>query len=152
MTVQSKLTTPNTSDKQLAREASRQLAYYSGTGEALSVQVLEDGRLGDTLRIPAAALHLLRDILTEMAQGNAVTLLPIHAELTTQEAADLLNVSRPYLIRLLEAGDIPYHKTGTHRRVQARDVLAYKERTDVLRHQALQDLAEQAQELDLGYE
>ena len=152
MTVQSKIATPTADDRQLAREASRQLARYSDTGEMLSIQVLEAGQAGETLYIPAAALHLLRDVLAEMAEGNAVTLLPVHAELTTQEAANLLNVSRPYLISLLEAGEVPYHKTGTHRRVRARDVLAYKERTDALRRQALQDLAEQAQELDLGYE
>lgn len=152
MTVQSKIATPTADDRQLAREASRQLTRYSDTGEVLSIQVLEAGQEGETLHIPAAALHLLRDVLVEIAEGNAVTLLPIHAELTTQEAANLLNVSRPYLISLLEAGEVPYHKTGTHRRVRARDVLAYKERTDALRRQALQDLAEQAQELDLGYE
>ena len=151
MAVQPKLITPSADDSRLAQEASRQLAHYSGTCEVLSIQVIEESRAGETLRLPAAALHLLRDILTEMAQGNAVTLLPIHAELTTQEAADLLNVSRPYLVNLLEEGEIPFHKTGTHRRVRAQDVLAYKAHTDAERRDALRQLAEQAQELDLGY-
>lgn len=152
MAVQPKFTAPSADDSRLAQEASRQLAHYSGTGEVLSIQVIEESRVGETLRLPAAALHLLRDILTEMAQGNAVTLLPVHAELTTQEAADLLNVSRPYLINLLEEGEIPFHKTGTHRRVRAQDILAYKAHIDAERRDALRQLAEQAQELGLGYE
>lgn len=104
-----------------------------------------------TVSIPTSALRLLLDVLTEIGQGNAVSIIPIHAELTTQEAADVLNVSRPFLVQLLEKGDIPFHKIGTHRRVRYQDVIAYKNRIDAERRKALDELAAQAQELGMGY-
>src|SRR5215204_2505732 len=102
---------PTPEDTELALQASRMLSALRNADRALRVQ-LDDG---STLTLPRAATRLLQHLLTEMGQGNAVTLIPVHAELTTQEAADYLNVSRPFLIRLLTEARIPFRKVGTHR-------------------------------------
>ena len=145
------LAEPTARDVTRARKASRQLDSYLGSNRRLALQVVADDRPGEVLAVPRGALKLLSHILAEMAQGNAVTLIPIHAELTTQEAADILNVSRPYVVRLLEEGHIPHRKLGTHRRIRFRDLMAYKERRRAESAKALEALAAQAQELDMGY-
>lgn len=142
---------PTASETVLARASSRLLAFHAGKHHDLVIQIVEEGRPTDCLALPASAVRLLVDILTEMADGNAVTLIPVHAELTTQQAADLLNVSRPYLIHLLDQGELPYRKVGTHRRVLFKDLINYKNQTDKARMKVLDELAEQAQKLDLGY-
>jgi excisionase family DNA binding protein len=142
---------PTEEESRQAQESVRRLAPHLNVRRGLQVQIVEDDLPKETLVIPAAAVRLLADTLTEMAQGNTVTLIPIHAELTTQQAADFLHVSRPFLIGLLEKGEIPYRKVGTHRRVLFRDVLEYKERIDAAREATLDELAAQAQELGMGY-
>jgi excisionase family DNA binding protein len=107
-----------------------------------------DGTLHSVV-LPAAVMHLLVDILAEMGQGNAVSIVPIHAELSTQEAADLLGVSRPFLVQLLESSKIPFHKVGRHRRLRYTDVMHYRAQLAQDRKQALQALVAADQELGL---
>ena len=101
--------------------------------------------------VPRQAFELFLEVLGQLANGNAVTILPVHAELTTQQAADLLNVSRPFVVGLLEERVIPYRKVGSHRRLRAADVLAYKQRDEARRKQVLEELTADAQKHDLGY-
>jgi excisionase family DNA binding protein len=102
-----------------------------------------------TLKIPASAARLLVQILDEMSRGNAVKIVPVHAELTTQEAADLLNVSRPTLIQMLEEGKIPFRKVGTHRRVRMEKLMQYKRQLEADRRAALAELVAYDQEIGL---
>jgi excisionase family DNA binding protein len=107
--------------------------------------------LGQKIVVPNVAISLLLEILTQMAQGNAVTLMPYHAELTTQQSADLLNVSRPFLVKLLESGELAHRMVGKHRRVLLQDVMTYKESIDRARNETLNELVAQAQDLNMGY-
>ncbi|MDB5437844.1 MAG: uncharacterized protein JWM33_271, partial [Caulobacteraceae bacterium] len=97
---------------------------------------------GEELLLPNAATPLLTYLLMEMGRGNAVAVFPIHAELTTQQAADYLNVSRPYLISLLENDKIPFHTVGRHRRVRFLDLCAFKAKLEARRQKAMEALAE----------
>ncbi len=142
---------PKKHDIVLATKSSRALAALIPKKEKdFSMTVNVDNRESKII-IPFSAIKLLLQILTQMAEGNAVTIIPIHAELTTQEAANLLNVSRPFLIKLLETKEIRFHKVGTHRRVYFADILSYKAKVDAKSKEALNALAKQAQELDMGY-
>lgn len=142
---------PSEMDVRIAKESSRRLVAH--LGEELEVQVVEKKPKGikEAIQLPEAAVRMLADILREMASGNAITLIPYHAELTTQQAADFLNVSRPFLVKQIEAGSIPCRKVGAHRRVRFHDLLQYKKRIDGQRQATLDELAKQAQDLDMGY-
>lgn len=143
---------PTEAEVTLAKESSRLLSLYlSSQEETQAIRVIDQAGEHEAVRVPTAAYRLLIDILAQMAQGNAVSLIPVHAELTTQEAADMLNVSRPYLVKLLDGGVIPFHKVGTHRRVCYQDLVQYKNRIDTERLKALEELSAQAQELNMGY-
>ncbi|QVX39868.1 helix-turn-helix domain-containing protein [Ralstonia solanacearum] len=143
---------PSEEDVMLAREAGRTLAAVLATGTAVRQVDIRDGSgRVRSVQMPAAALQLLQDVLDQIEKGCAVSVVPVHAELTTQEAAQMLGVSRPFFVQMLEKGDIPFHKIGTHRRVRYRDVVDYKKRLDTQRREALEALTEQAQALDMGY-
>jgi excisionase family DNA binding protein len=137
---------PTPDDAELAKVASRTLSAFR-KGEPLEVCLAD----GQKLTLPTAAIDLLAHLLTEMSRGNAVTVIPVHAELTTQEAANLLNVSRPYLIRLLTQKKIPFSKVGTHRRIKFSDLEAYRLNFENERRAAMQKLADEAQDMGLGY-
>jgi excisionase family DNA binding protein len=109
------------------------------------------GPNGESIELPDAAFEALKVIIDALARGQTITVIPHNKDLTTQEAADLLHVSRPHLIKLLEAGQLPYHHVGTHRRIRTEDVLAYQERRDQTRKTALDELARTSEELPDGY-
>ncbi len=147
---QASLQLPTEQDMAQAKQSSLTLSKYADVARVhLSIKSGNDE--GDELILSGQVMQLLLDILAEMAQGNAVSVMPIHAELSTQEAANLLNVSRPYLVKLLEQNALPYRKIGTHRRVLAKDLIDYKQKIDAQRHQALDALTALSQELDMGY-
>ncbi|MBV6751898.1 MULTISPECIES: helix-turn-helix domain-containing protein [Pseudomonas] len=138
---------------QLAIEGQRALAAFLATRfDTQHIQIFDERNEAHSVELPTTALRLLVEILAELAAGNAVQVVPVHAELTTQEAADMLNVSRPHLIKLLESGELPFHKTGKHRRVRFADLMAYKTQRSLDSEQAMAELAEQAQQQRMGYE
>jgi excisionase family DNA binding protein len=112
-----------------------------------SVRVV--GANGVEIELPESILTLLRQVVHVLARGEAVSIVPVQRELTTQQAADLLNISRQYLIRVLDRGDIPFHKVGTHRRLAFGDVMAYKRRRDTERRRGFDELTQLSQELGL---
>jgi excisionase family DNA binding protein len=140
--------TPSDEDKALAAESIRRLSRHVRKSHKLTLQVKGQKGPEAELVLSAGAVTLLGTILSEFARGNSVAAVPVQAELTTQQAADLLNVSRPYLIKLLDQGKIPHHKSGSHRRIALKDVLDYKRIADQRREATLAELAELGQELN----
>lgn len=106
---------------------------------------------GTEVEIPASAFAALQAVVHDMAQGLTITLIPYDKELTTKEAADILNVSRPFLIRLLDRDEIPYHRVGTHRRLRVEDVLAYREQRAAHRREKLRELTRLSEDVEGGY-
>jgi excisionase family DNA binding protein len=143
---------PDKHDTDLAKVSSHVLGPVAEASGDVRLMVADASGVERTVQIPASALRLLFSVLSEMARGNSVSLIPLHAEVSTQEAADILNVSRPYIVGLLEKGEIPFRKVGVQRRVLFRDLMDYKARSDVDRQRALDALARQAQDLRLGYD
>ena len=143
---------PTSEDLELARKSSRQFGSLVGSGSQIEIHAQSrGGKNPEAAAIPMAAFRLLVQILSEMADGNAVTVIPMHREMTSQEAADFLEMSRPSLLKLLDQKEIRFRKVGKHRRVLFQDVVEYKKRTMTDRHAALDELAQQAQELGMGY-
>ncbi|KGE02635.1 helix-turn-helix domain-containing protein [Pseudohaliea rubra] len=150
MTAHNVVHLPTADEMEEAKVSSRTLAKYA---DADRVRMMLRGSNGesDELVLPGHVLQLLLTVLAEMSQGNAISVVPRHQELSTQEAASILNVSRPFLVGLLEKGDIPHRKVGSHRRVRLADVLAYKERVDEQRVATLDELTALSQQEGMGY-
>lgn len=140
------LITVTESEKSVLKEVEDFMEQASG---ASFIPLRLIGPDGSTVALPEAVSYMLHTAIHHLTQGQAVTIVPIDRELTTQQAADLLNVSRPYLIKLLEREDIPYTKTGTHRRILFTDMVNYKVARDAQRTKALSDLTQLSQELGL---
>jgi excisionase family DNA binding protein len=141
--------------KETAEEAKTALRLLSNPASvqasSRTVQVRPDGGSLISAAVPREAFELFLEVLGQMANGNAVTIVPVHAELTTQQAADLLNVSRPFLVTLLDEGKIPSRKVGSHRRVKAADLIAYQQRDEAERKKVLDELTAEAEKHGLGY-
>ena len=132
----------------IAHNSSIVLARHLQKGEDLKLRVVND-ELQEVIVLPAPIVTLLLGMLRMKAKGLGIVLTPLHSELTTGQAADILHVSRPYLVKLLEAGDIPYYKVGRHRRVRREDVMNYKTAIDRRREAILDELVAESQELGL---
>ena len=141
---------PTEAEAALARESGPLLAKLLERQAEFQLQSPLEAAT-QAITVPRSAVQLLAQILAQMAQGHAVTLVPIRAELSTQRAAELLNVSRPFMVKLLDEGRLPYRKVGKHRRIRLVDVLAYKRRDDEERRVVLVRLASEGQALQMGY-
>lgn len=133
---------PTAEEIESAAEAATAIARAKDEAGALTI-------LGDQeVRIAPALADLMIELFTHIAHGDMVTLVPTSAELTTQDAADLLNVSRPYLIGLLKTGEIPFHMIGSHRRIRFTDLMAYKATRDEVRQAGMKEIIRLGQEMD----
>jgi excisionase family DNA binding protein len=143
---------PSAEESALAKICSRELSAILESGADTQTLLVTDlSSEQHQVQVPSSALRLLVDILTELGEGNTVKLIPVHAELTTQEAADMLNVSRPTFIKLLDEVTIPYTRTGNRRKIKLADVKAYKDNLEKQRLTTLEELSELDQDLSLGY-
>jgi excisionase family DNA binding protein len=143
---------PSAEEIALAKLSSQELSAVMETnGDVQNFNVV--GKDGEThsVKLPASAVKLMIEVLTQLGQGNSVSITPIHAELTTQEAADMLNMSRPTLIKLLDSGELAHSRTGNRRKVAFVEVMRYKQDLDAKRFKALDELSALDQELNLGY-
>lgn len=138
---------PSEQESELAAASGRMLAACIGKGKKAQLRMIVDDK---DITVPVTAIHMLADILKQMALGNAISIIPIHAELTTQQAADFLNVSRPYLIKnILNSNKLAYHMAGNRRKVLFKDLMKYKAQQKETSKQAMVQLAQLSQEMDL---
>ena len=141
---------PSAQEAALARSSGQSLSRLIRKSQPVTLKVT-DADHEQPIELPPGAVLLLMDILEAMAAGRGIRLIPENAELTTVQAADVLNVSRPFLIKLLEEKALPCRKVGAHRRIRMEDVMAYKARIDANREAVLDQLVAEAQEHDMGY-
>lgn len=134
-------------EQEIARISSQFLTTYSPDEDTCELRLNKEKKI----TLPTSVLPQLAEILNHLAKGEGVKIVPIKSELTTSEAATILNVSRPYLVELLESGEIPFRKVGVRRRILSQDLIAYKEKIDNQRKKTLKELTAQAQDLNMGY-
>ncbi|MPR33547.1 excisionase family DNA-binding protein [Salmonirosea aquatica] len=143
---------PSRKDQNIARESLHRIQTATRVGKSGSLVIqIQEGSKAFEIVIPDKAVELLAAILANMAEGKATSVVTTDAELSTQQAADLLGVSRPHVIKMLEKGIIPFKKVGSHRRLLLEDLLKYQADLKKKRNEKLEFLAQQAQELGLGY-
>ncbi len=145
---------PKNHDIKLAENASIQLSSFLAHDGKKDIQFClrrSNGKEVVEFLLTPAIVELIFRTIIHIAKGDAVTIVPFHPELTTQEAANFLNISRPYLIQLLEKGLIPFRLVGRHRRILFEDILKYKEKSKEKSRKAREELTNDAQDLDLGY-
>jgi len=153
MNTSENITLPSKRDIEMALTGQRELAAFVSTkSETQRIQIFDDKDQAHLIELPRSAIRLLFDILAELATGSAVRVIPIHAEVTTQEAADLLNVSRPHVVKLIDTGELRCHMAGKHRRIKFVDLMDFKKKREHQSEAAMAELVQQAQELNLGYE
>jgi excisionase family DNA binding protein len=148
-----KLTVPSEAASALARDAARALAPFLSKDPKPETLILrpEDGLPSSAVTVPLEAFELFVRVLEQMAAGNSVMLFPYEPELTTQQAAELLNVSRPYLVRLIDEKKLPCRKVGTHRRIRMADLSAYQSKEDERRQKLLDEMTAESQKMGLDY-
>lgn len=147
-----KIQSPNHAEALLSQASGQVLAEaFLPDQESCLLQVINGNDSGPIVEIPSSALQLLIEILNQMAQGNTFAVIPMQTELSTQEAADILGVSRPFVVKLLETGAIPFVKVGTHRRIRIQDLLTYKREVSARQQRAMDELVAEAQALKMGY-
>jgi excisionase family DNA binding protein len=143
---------PSAEEIALAKLSSQELsAVLEANGDVQNFNVVGKDGENHSVKLPASAVKLMIEVLTQLGQGNSVSITPIHAELTTQEAADMLNMSRPTFIKLLDSGELAHTRTGNRRKVAFVDVIKFKQEIDVKRLATLDELTALDQELNLGY-
>jgi len=124
-------TLPTPEEVALAKISSRELSEFLETqSESQALSITDKQGTSHPVKIPVSALRLLVEVLTQLGEGNTVNLVPVHAELTTQEGADILNISCPTFVKLLDEGKIPFHCTGNRRKVKFADVHSYNQDID----------------------
>jgi excisionase family DNA binding protein len=143
---------PSAADAEIAGRTSRQFSKFAVAGRSLRMTPQNGGsEPTETIEIPAGAVPLIQRVLAAMAKGEAVAIVPVHAEVTTQQAAGLLGVSRPFVIKLLDERAIPFRKVGRHRRIVLQDLLQYKRAIHEQRQRTLDELSAESQKLGIGY-
>jgi excisionase family DNA binding protein len=145
---------PTAKEQQIAKEyleAASKLAKVFAERQKSVAIAISDQEEAIHLEVPPKVFQVLKDVLSLMAEGKAFSVIGVETTLTTQQAAEMLAVSRPHLVKMIDSGQLPFHKVGRHRRVYLKDVLLVLSKREEDRESALEALAAQAQELNMGY-